>query len=170
MWMQAVVRRRFFVVYRNFERVFAAKNRILTCLVIILMLPVVNGEARAGLKPLIVENDRGGSIVDRAREIEDLRASGQPVEIRGSVCFSTCTMLLGLAQTCIFPHTIFGFHGPSRSGKPLIADEFEQYSQLIAKHYPKPLKDWFLKKGRRRIKGLYKIVGAKIIRMGVKAC
>jgi len=43
------------------------------------MLPVVDREARVGLRPLIIENDRGGSIVDPAREIEDLRASGKPV-------------------------------------------------------------------------------------------
>jgi len=55
-------------------------------------------------------------------------------------------------------------------GSRQLQKQFEQYSQLIAKHYPKPLKDWFLKKGRRRIKGLYMIIGAKIIRMGVKAC
>jgi len=143
---------------------------MLIYLIVTLIWSVVNGEASAGLRPLIIENDRGGSVAERMREIEGILSSGQPVEIHGAVCFSTCTMLLGLAQTCIFPHTIFGFHGPSRSGVPLNAEDFERYSHLIAKYYPKPLRDWYLKKGRRRIQGLYRIIGAKIIRMGVKAC
>jgi hypothetical protein len=71
------------------------------------------------LKPYVVRNDRGGVVRDRLRELNQLRASGRPVEIRGNVCFSTCTMLLGLPQTCVDPDTVFGFHGPSRRGPPM---------------------------------------------------
>lgn len=133
-------------------------------------LSVIAGQAQASLSPYVVYNDRGGFIRDRQLEIRRIRATGQPIEIRGAVCYSTCTMFLGLPQTCVSPHTEFGFHGPSRSGQRLRPAEFERYSRLIADYYPKPLKEWFMKKGRNRIKGVHRIKGIEIIRLGVKKC
>ena len=121
-------------------------------------------------QPYVVRNDRGGLVRDRLRELHDLRASGRPVEIRGRICFSTCTMLLGLPQTCIDPETVFGFHGPSRRGRALPPEEFEYYSQVIAQYYPKPLRNWYIEEGRTRIRGIFRIRGREIIRMGLKSC
>ncbi len=124
----------------------------------------------AGSQPYVVGNDRGGFVRDRLIEIRNLRSSGRRVEIRGRICYSTCTMLLGLPNTCVSPNTKFGFHGPSRGGQRLSAEKFDFYSRVIAKHYPKALNDWYMKTGRNRINGIYKISGREIIRMGVKAC
>lgn len=118
----------------------------------------------------IIGNDRGGYLHDRLNELEELKRIGVQVEIRGRVCYSTCTMFLGLPETCVSPDTIFGFHGPSRSGRRLDEEDFDYFSQIMADYYPEPLKTWFMKTARNRIKGVYKIKGSELIGMGVTAC
>lgn len=140
-------------------------------------LVVMSGVADRGsaqqsgsLPALVIRYDRGGYVLDRLRQISRLRRSGRKVEITGAVCFSSCTMLLGLPQTCISPGTVFGFHGPSAGGKPLPREEFEYYSRVMARYYPQPLRDWFMRKGRFRIHRLFRIRGSRIISMGVREC
>lgn len=117
-----------------------------------------------------ITNDRGGLLVDRLVELQLLRQTGQQVRITGNICYSTCTMFLGLPQTCVSPQTTFGFHGPSSYGTPLDPQIFEQASQIMAAHYPQVLKDWYIKTGRHEIVKLYRFKGADIVRMGVPAC
>lgn len=121
-------------------------------------------------QPLIVRNDRGGLLRERLREISQLRQQSRPVEIRGAVCYSTCTMFLGLPNTCISPDTTFGFHGPSSYGRTLDPDTFSRASLIIASHYPAPLKDWYMNRARYKIHSIYRVKGENIIRMGVRAC
>lgn len=128
------------------------------------------GAEAAQRATFVVGNDRGGYLADRLLEIENLHRNRTPVEIRGRVCYSTCTMFLGLANTCVDPKTTFGFHGPSRSGRKLAPDQFDYFSRVMADYYPTQLKDWFLAKGRYRISGVYKMKGAELIAMGVPAC
>lgn len=124
----------------------------------------------ASLPALVIRYDRGGYVLDRLRQISRLRRSGRKVEITGSVCYSSCTMLLGLPQTCISQRTVFGFHGPSAGGKPLPREEFEYYSRVMARYYPEPLRDWFMREGRFRIHRLFRIRGSRIIAMGIREC
>ncbi|MCG7522705.1 hypothetical protein [Ruegeria sp. Ofav3-42] len=118
----------------------------------------------------VVGSDRGGFLHDRLIELDNLQRNGVQVEIRGRVCYSTCTMFLGLPGTCVDPDTVFGFHGPSRSGRRLAPKDFDYFSQVMAAYYPEPLRKWFMDKGRNRINGVHKIKGAEIIRMGIPAC
>ncbi|MGJ8543886.1 MAG: hypothetical protein ACSHWZ_00480 [Sulfitobacter sp.] len=120
--------------------------------------------------PLIIGNDRGGLLVERLREVAVLRESNRPVRIMGAVCYSTCTLYLGLPQTCISAKTLFGFHGPSSFGRPLQPVVFERASLAIASHYPPALKHWYITKARFKIASVQKVDGAQIIRMGVPAC
>ncbi len=122
------------------------------------------------MRPLVVRNDRGGLLRERLREIGQLRESGRPVAIKGGVCFSTCTMFLGLPQTCVSPNTTFGFHGPSSYGRPLDPVTFERASQAIARYYPPALQRWYLDKGRYKIRSLYRISGDQIVAMGIREC
>ena len=131
------------------------------------------GAAQAGSSTgpaYVVGNDRGGFIYDRLVELKNLRASGRRVEIRGNICYSTCTMLLGLPETCISPKTTFGFHGPTKSGKRLDPKQFEYFSRVISQYYPAPLQSWYMETGRNRLRGMHRIRGAAIIRMGIDAC
>ncbi|WP_341366850.1 hypothetical protein [Yoonia sp. BS5-3] len=119
---------------------------------------------------LIVQNDRGGLIGARAREISDLNARDIQVQLRGRICYSSCTMYLGAEQVCVDPETIFGFHGPSQRGRALPPDRFEHWSAVMAGHYNAPLRDWFLSEARHRISGYYRISGASLIALGYQAC
>lgn len=120
--------------------------------------------------PIIVRDDRGGNIVPRAHEIDALRHSGQDVKIVGSVCYSSCTMYLGLPTACVSENTVFGFHGPSRSGTHLDPALFERASQFIGAHYPRALRDWYLNTARHRTNGVYLLAASDVVAMGVMAC
>jgi hypothetical protein len=135
-----------------------------------LALALLQPQAAAAQQTYVVGSDRGGYLHDRLIELNNLQKNGVRVEIRGRVCYSTCTMFLGLPGACVDPSTTFGFHGPSRSGRRLAQKDFDYFSRVMADHYPKPLKDWFMAEGRNRLSGIYKIKGSEIIRMGVKSC
>lgn len=141
-----------------------------------LLLPVMLASVLSVAAPakaeqsFVVGSDRGGYLHDRLIELENLQRNGVLVEIRGRVCYSTCTMFLGLPGTCVDPDTVFGFHGPSRSGRRLAPKDFDYFSRVMASYYPEPLRKWFMDKGRNRINGVHKIKGTEIIRMGIPAC
>lgn len=121
-------------------------------------------------EPFVVRNDRGGLLRNRLLEIGQLRRQSRPVEIRGAICFSTCTMFLGLPNTCISPNTTFGFHGPSSYGRALDPALFNRASEVIASYYPEPLQRWYMDEGRHKIRSISRIKGANIIKMGIPAC
>lgn len=136
----------------------------------LLVATASQSSAWAASSSYVVGSDRGGYLHERLQELDALKRSGTRVEIRGKVCYSTCTMFLGLPNTCVDPDTVFGFHGPSRNGKRLDKKDFEYFSRVIADYYPQPLREWFMKEGRNRISGIHRIKGREIIRMGVPAC
>lgn len=120
-------------------------------------------------RPIIIRNDLGGDVGAQANKISAMAKSGQSVEIRGSACYSTCTMYLGLPGSCISRSTQFGFHRPSYYGLALAPDQFEFWSHVIAAHYPSALRNWYLQKGRYRVR-LQIISGSELIRLGVREC
>ena len=122
------------------------------------------------ITPYIVSNDRGGYVHHRIIEIMNMEAQQTPVEIRGSVCYSTCTMYLVLTNICVEQDIVFGFHGPRTQAYELSQDRFDYFSRVMADYYPEPLKLWFIEKGRNRVNGLYKIHAEQIIDMGIPAC
>ena len=115
----------------------------------------------------VVHNDRGGLLTSRIAEIRALQETGQQIKISGRVCQSTCTMFLGLEQTCISPETVFGFHGPSSYGRRLSRPVFEQASQIIASHYPAPLKRWYMDEARHSIWRMHRITGKQMLSWGI---
>lgn len=144
----------------------AAKVVVVLGMVSATLLPT----AATAQQPYVVGNDRGGYLHDRLIELSNLERNKVQVEIRGRVCYSTCTMFLGLPGTCVNPDTVFGFHGPSSSGRRLAKQEFDYFSRVMAEYYPLPLKNWFMAEGRNRISGVYKVKGSQIIAMGIPAC
>ena len=129
-----------------------------------------NNAAAQSAGAIIVGSDRGGFIRARLAEIQAIRAEGRAVEIRGKVCFSTCTMYLGVEDVCVSPTTTFGFHGPGMAIGRMTPAQFDYVSRVIASHYPEPIADWYLAEGRTRTSGLYKMSGENLIRLGVRAC
>jgi len=119
---------------------------------------------------LVIGNDNGGVVRKRAEEIRVIASRGTRVEIRGSYCNSTCTMYLGAPDVCVSARTTFGFHGPSHHGASLSPRDYEYWSRVIAAHYPRVLRDWYMTKGRKTINDYYQISGAELIRLGVPQC
>jgi len=119
---------------------------------------------------IVIGNDRGGLIRERLLRISSLRHSGTPVRIEGDFCYSSCTLYLGLEQTCVRPTTTFGFHGPSFGGRPMPAPDFEYTSQIMATYYPPAIRDWFLNEARHEIRAVARVSGAELIRHGIRAC
>lgn len=132
--------------------------------------PAQDSAATSSMSVIVVGDDRGGLVSRRAEEISGILAQGRHVEIRGQVCYSSCTMYLGLPETCVLPQTSFGFHGPSNYGRRLSARDFEYWSQVIAAHYPAPLRSWYLSEGRTRVSDYFRISGTELIRLGVRQC
>lgn len=119
---------------------------------------------------IVIRNDRGGSVRQRYNEIQRINRLGQSVEIRGSICMSSCTMFLGADNVCVSPETTFGFHGPFRFGARLSAAEFDEWSNLIASHYPASVKTWYIHKARHQSFGVSRLKGRELIRLGVARC
>ena len=136
------------------------------CAVITLAAGPGYGQALDTPSPLIVANDTGGNLRTRLARIAVLRAEHRPVEVRGAVCYSTCTLYLGLPGTCVLPETVFGFHGPSTHGRALEPAHFEQASQVIVAHYPPVLHEWYMTVARYELRGLLKVSGRKLAQIG----
>ena len=134
------------------------------------MASAQDSSATSSSAVMIVGNDQGGLVSRRAEEISRILSQGTHVEIRGQVCNSACTMYLGMPDTCVMPQTSFGFHGPSHYGRRLSDRDFEYWSQVIADHYPDPLRNWYLTEGRTRISDYFRISGTELIRLGVQQC
>ncbi|MVO18575.1 hypothetical protein [Parasedimentitalea huanghaiensis] len=118
-----------------------------------------------------ISNDGGGSIAARVSEIESIRSRGQKVEIRVGYCNSACTLYLGLPNTCVSPGARFGFHGPqiATKGLTMLPSQFEKWSQVMANHYPRPLRNWFMNSARHST-DLITIKGDQLIALGVSQC
>jgi hypothetical protein len=106
----------------------------------------------------------------RIAQLASLRQTGQPVRITGGVCYSTCTMFIGLPQTCISPNTVFGFHGPSSYGRSLDPVTFNAASRIISQNYPPALRSWYMSEARFSINKVHRVRGSQLIDMGVRAC
>lgn len=119
---------------------------------------------------LIVRNDPGGSVRKRFEQIKQLQAEGTKIEIREGFCLSSCTMYLGLENTCVVGDARFGFHGPQRFAGKLTREQFQEWSIFIAQFYPAPIKEWYLEQGHTKVNGYYKISGTELIRLGVQSC
>ena len=119
---------------------------------------------------IVIGNDRGGLIGARAAEIRQIRALGQSVEIRGNICYSTCTMYLAAENVCVDPRTTFGFHGPSRYGQPLPPAQFDRWSEVMARHYREPLRSWFMRDARYAQSDIRRLSGAQLIALGYPGC
>ena len=119
---------------------------------------------------IVIRSDMGGSVRARFNEIQEINRLKQRVEIRNGGCMSSCTMFLGVQNVCVTPRAVLGFHGPYRFGSKLTSAEFEEWSRVIAAHYPQAIRDWYLQKARYNTYTPLKITGTELIRLGVPRC
>lgn len=136
-------------------------------LALILALTPLTGMAQ---QVIVIGDDRGGRVAERARLVDQIREAHARVEIRGRVCYSACTMYLGAGDVCVSPATTFGFHGPSRDGRALSRDDLDHWSAVMARYYVAPLRDWYMTTARHRHDRVERLSGADLIRLGYPAC
>lgn len=134
------------------------------------VLGVTNFEAHSQ-SPLIIANDRGGSLKTRYLQIDSLYRSGREVRIVGPRCESSCTLYLGLDNVCISPDVRFGFHGPSLYGVlPLSKAKFENLSITMSTFYPEPVRSWFLNEARHSTTKMAYLTGDYFLSLGYRKC
>lgn len=119
---------------------------------------------------IVIHSDMGGSVRARYNEIQQINRLRQRVEIRKGSCLSSCTMFLGAANVCVTPQAVLGFHGPYRFGSKLTAQEFEEWSRVIAAHYPAEIRDWYMKEARYKTFTAMRLTGRQLIKLGVARC
>ncbi len=144
-------------------------RRIMGTLALTLLL-MTHGASGARADVVIVGDDYGGVISARLEMLNTIRARGAQVEIRGKICASSCTLYLGLVETCILPQTQFGFHGPSNYGRPLPVADYERWSRIVAAQYPAVLRDWYMTTGRKTLVRMQIITGQTLIGLGLRQC
>ncbi|MFD2175823.1 hypothetical protein [Rhodobacter lacus] len=137
------------------------------------VMPVAQAQAQTAAvsyaaSRIVVRGDLGGDVGARANKIRAMAAAGQSVAIQGT-CYSACTMYLGLPGSCVNSKSRLGFHRPSYFGLSLSPAKFEFWSQVIAAHYPPPLRRWYLREGRYSA-SLLMVTGAQLIDLGVPEC
>ncbi len=62
---------------------------------------------------LIIQNDRGGAIGARLIAIAQANSSRTRIELRGRICYSSCTLYLGADDIRVSPDTVLAFTGPA---------------------------------------------------------
>lgn len=149
----------------------SVRHRLGLFLVCVALFTGAAHEARGqAMAARIIGDDRGGYVGERTREIAALNAQKTRVELRGRICYSSCTLYLGADNLCVSPTTVFGFHGPSRHGQTLTHDQFEHWSAVMARHYLPSLRKWFMDKARHRLRGYHRLTGQSLIDLGYPAC
>ncbi len=138
--------------------------------VILVAVSLTTATAGQAQQVIVIGDDRGGGINTRARIVDQIRAAHARVEIRGTICYSACTMYLGAGDVCVSPGTTFGFHGPTRNGRALAPEAAERWSAVMARYYPEALRQWFMSTARFATGDIYRVSGAEIIRYGYRAC
>lgn len=118
---------------------------------------------RAEVRPIILDNDPGGGVIQEIIWFNRLRDAGVPVRIRG-ICVSACTLVLMLpkSQVCIEPTASLGFHLASVDDKsdPLLT------SVLNRRYYPAPVLEWIKEHGPLTVAPMF-MDAATVIKLGV---
>ena len=113
-----------------------------------------------------VHYDEGCWTVVRQRQFAKFLANGTRVYIgEGAVCWSACTMYLGLpdGQVCVHPKARFGFHGAFPSTP--------ENTWELAKYYPEHLQRWFYASGADKLVFVIKpLRGVDLHAMGIGDC
>ncbi len=113
-----------------------------------------------------VGHDIGGKIEERAALIHAMQEAGVTLRFTGE-CYSSCTMMVAVPEACATRTAMFAFHGPSHFGEPLAPPDFAYFVDLMTRHYPEPLKSWFLAHSVNDHVRLMWLSGAHMIANGV---
>ena len=120
---------------------------------------------------LIIQGDQGGRIGERTLEVDHINRDHRAVEIRGRVCFSSCTVYLGIKDLCVGANTVFGFHGPWSEHGPIEPVWFEYWSEVMSRYYSPVLAAWFMQEARHvGPDEVMRVTGRNLGRLGYSIC
>jgi hypothetical protein len=110
----------------------------------ILLLQMASAQAtglldrQANRLPDIADQDNGGNLLQRIQFVEAHR--NDPIYRLPVECFSSCTLLLGIAGACVSQGSILYFHAASVDGKP--APEY--LNTYVESYYPPAIRHWVI--------------------------
>ena len=132
---------------------------------VLIVLASLAGAIASGDTIKTVRHDLGGNIGDRLGEMHSMRG----VVIDG-ICASSCTLYLGLPDTCVTRRAKLGFHGPNLpSGRKMGKTYFDGWTGVMAEQYPPAIAEWFMAEARHSTALIY-IKAEQAVRLGVKPC
>ncbi len=114
--------------------------------------------------PDIVEQDNGGNLLKRIEFVEAHR--NDSIYRLPRECFSSCTLLLGIAGACVSQGSMLYFHGASIDGKPAPA-----YLNTYAEsYYPPAIRRWVIAHGALEKTAFTPMDWRAAAALGVKVC
>ncbi len=93
-----------------------------------------------------ITNDGGGNVVQFATKYAAMRAAGDTIRIDGW-CASSCTMSLGLVDTCVTPKAVLGFHSAYTPFLYFWHIRNQPATDYLWSTYPGPVQDWITQHG-----------------------
>jgi hypothetical protein len=114
--------------------------------------------------PDIVQQDNGGSLIDRIKFVEAHRNDSVyrlPLE-----CFSSCTLLLGISGACVTQGTRLYFHSATVDGK-LAPQYLNTYAES---YYPPAIRHWVISHHALEKLQFTPLDWQEAARLGVKVC
>ncbi|WP_297298221.1 hypothetical protein [uncultured Methylovirgula sp.] len=114
--------------------------------------------------PDLVEQDNGGNLLKRIEFVEKHRNDylyRLPLE-----CFSSCTLLLGIAGACVSQGAVLYFHGATIDGK-LAPAYLNNYAES---YYPANVRRWIAAHHALQKTSFTKMTWQQATAIGVKLC
>ncbi len=114
--------------------------------------------------PDLVEQDNGGNLLNRIEFVERHRNDYMyrlPLE-----CFSSCTLLLGIAGACVPQGSVLYFHGATVDGK--LAPAY--LNNYAASYYPANVRRWVAAHHALQKTSFTKMTWQQAVAIGIKVC
>ena len=114
--------------------------------------------------PDIVEQDNGGNLLQRIEFVERHRNDyiyRLPLE-----CFSSCTLLLGIAGACVSPGGMLFFHGATIDGR--LAPAY--LNAYAASYYPPNVRRWVAAHHALQKTSFTRMTWQQAAAIGIKVC
>ena len=109
-------------------------TRILPCALLTLGLAITAvppAKAQSRGKPIVIQDNRGGNVMEAIKYRNKLARSGRPVVVSG-YCRSACTIYITLPNACLDRRATVGFHAPRIPGTTIIPPVVDE---LMAQYY-----------------------------------
>jgi hypothetical protein len=114
--------------------------------------------------PDVVDQDNGGNLLQRIEFVEHHRNDyiyRLPLE-----CFSSCTLLLGIAGACVSPGSMLYFHGATIDGR--LAPAY--LNNYAASYYPANVRRWVTAHHALQKTSFTKMSWQEAAAIGIKVC